>query len=156
MRSAPPGFPHSHLLGHPSPGGKGGGVPGGVAKLISGRTGIVFQLCGGHLGGSTGATRSESNAPREVSTLLYVTQWCLRAVNRPSGPDFGRTAAGKAPKSALSKSGPEGRFAARKPWSSDGAPEYPGPRSHPGAPGSGQSNQLAVDWNHMYLWPQTL
>ncbi len=28
---------------------------------------------------------------------LYVTQWCFRAVNRPSGPDFGRTATGEAP-----------------------------------------------------------
>jgi hypothetical protein len=33
--------------------------------------------------------------------LLYVTQYCFRAVNRPSGPDFGRTATGKTPKSAF-------------------------------------------------------
>ncbi len=66
--------------------------------------------------------------------VLYVTQWCFRAVNRrPSGPDFGRTSTGKAPKSAPSRpkagrradllafpvsvrptSGPEGRFTARK------------------------------------------
>jgi hypothetical protein len=46
------------------------------------------------------------------STLLYVTQWCFRAGNRPSGPDFGRTATGKAPKSVLrpAEGRPEGRF----------------------------------------------
>ncbi len=44
--------------------------------------------------------------------LPYVMQYCFRAVNRPSGPDFGRTATGKTSKSVL---GPafgrsEGRF----------------------------------------------
>ena len=34
-------------------------------------------------------------------TKLYVMQQCFRAGNRPSGQDFGRTATGKAPKSAL-------------------------------------------------------
>ncbi len=36
--------------------------------------------------------------------LLYVTQECFRAVNRPSGPDFGRIGVGETPKSA---GGPE-------------------------------------------------
>ncbi len=40
--------------------------------------------------------------------VLYVTQWCFRAGNKPSGPDFGRIAAGKTPKSAEGR--PEGRF----------------------------------------------
>jgi hypothetical protein len=40
--------------------------------------------------------------PGTSGTLVfYVTQSCFRAVNRPSGPDFGRTATGNAPKSAL-------------------------------------------------------
>ncbi len=44
--------------------------------------------------------------------ILHVTQQWLRAVNRPSGPDIGRTATGKAPKSALppAEGRPEGRF----------------------------------------------
>ncbi len=33
--------------------------------------------------------------------ILYVTQYCFRAGNWTSGPDFGRTATGKAPKSEL-------------------------------------------------------
>ena len=33
--------------------------------------------------------------------LLYVTQYCFRVGNRPSGPDFGRAATRKTPKSAL-------------------------------------------------------
>ncbi len=33
--------------------------------------------------------------------ILYVPQYCLRAVSRPCGPDCGRTATGKATKSAL-------------------------------------------------------
>ncbi len=36
-----------------------------------------------------------------LSVILYVTQLCFRAGNRPSGPDFGRTATGKAPKLIL-------------------------------------------------------
>ncbi len=72
--------------------------------------------------------------------ILYVTQSCFRAINRPSGPDFGRTATGKTPKSALRpafgrragfgafpvavrpKSGPEGRFTARKHYCVTGPP----------------------------------
>ncbi len=43
--------------------------------------------------------------------LFYVTQGCFRAVHRPSGPDFGRTATGKTPKLALRPAfgRPEGR-----------------------------------------------
>jgi hypothetical protein len=45
------------------------------------------------------------------SQLLYGMQKCFRAVNRPSGLDFGRTATGKAPKLALRPDfgRPEGR-----------------------------------------------
>jgi hypothetical protein len=44
--------------------------------------------------------------------MPYVTQCCSRAGNRPFGPDFGRTATWKAPKSALRPAfgRPEGRF----------------------------------------------
>jgi hypothetical protein len=44
--------------------------------------------------------------------VYYVAQSCFRPVNRPSGPDFGRTATGKAPKSALwlAFGRPEGRY----------------------------------------------
>ncbi len=44
--------------------------------------------------------------------LLYVTQQCLRAVNWLSGPDFGRTAPGKAPTSVLRPAfrRPKGQF----------------------------------------------
>ena len=44
--------------------------------------------------------------------ILDVTQKCFRAVNRPSGPDFGLTATGKAPESGLRpvEGRPEGRF----------------------------------------------
>ena len=44
--------------------------------------------------------------------ILNVTQQCFRAVNRPSGPDFGRIATGKAPKLALRPAfgRPEGRI----------------------------------------------
>ncbi len=63
------------------------------------------------------------------NSLLYVTQQRFRTRNRPSGPDVGRTAMGKEPKSAQAgrrayfgafpvavrpKPGPEGRFLARK------------------------------------------
>ncbi len=45
------------------------------------------------------------------NTLLDVTQQCFRAVNRLAGPDFGRTATGKKPKSVLRQAvgQPEGR-----------------------------------------------
>ncbi len=51
-------------------------------------------------------------APQKDIELLYVTQECFRAVNLPSGPDFGRTATGKAPELALRPAfgRPEGRF----------------------------------------------
>ncbi len=44
--------------------------------------------------------------------LLYVMLYCFRDGNRPSGPDFGRTATGNTPKSALRPAfgRPEGRF----------------------------------------------
>ncbi len=43
---------------------------------------------------------------------LHVKQLCFRAGNRPSGPDFGRTATGNTPKSALRPAfdRPEDRF----------------------------------------------
>jgi hypothetical protein len=45
------------------------------------------------------------SVPTEV---LYVTQYCFRALNRPSGLDFGRTATGKTLKSALRPARPAG------------------------------------------------
>ncbi len=39
--------------------------------------------------------------------ITYIVQWCFRAGNRTSGPDFARTAFGKSPKSCNSASGPE-------------------------------------------------
>ncbi len=44
--------------------------------------------------------------------IFYVMQQCLWAGNRPSGPDFGRTATGNTPKSALRPAfgRPVGRF----------------------------------------------
>ncbi len=49
---------------------------------------------------------------RPINLVLCVTQWCFRAVNRSSWPDFGRTANGKTAKSFLRPAfgRPEGRF----------------------------------------------
>ncbi len=40
-------------------------------------------------------------APAGGLAVFYVTHWCFRAVNRTSGPDFGRTASVKALKLVL-------------------------------------------------------
>ncbi len=53
-------------------------------------------------GGDEGSGRERAPAP---DLLLYVAQKCFRAVNRPSGPEFGQTAIGKPTKSGLRPAG---------------------------------------------------
>ena len=58
---------------------------------------------------SLGRTAPPEEASQVSYSLLvnvpYLMQWCFRAAKRPSGPDFGWTATGKAPKSALRPAG---------------------------------------------------
>jgi hypothetical protein len=73
---------------------------------------------------------------RTIWDVFYFTQWCFRAGNRPSGPDFGWTATGKALKSALrpSEGRPEGQF-----WRFPGSSPA---KIRPGSPISGPESLL--------------
>ena len=66
---------------------------------------IGFESCGQEAGNQEpGAAelnpRSPGPSPRVPGKILWVTQYCVRAGHRTSGPEFGRSATGKSPKSA--------------------------------------------------------